>query len=90
MLGERKKGETAMTTCRLAVSPLMMIVGKRVVSELFEYRDALAGIGVGAEERVEEAHHAARESLGMDNEELGYILTLHTLQAGGARYLAQC
>lgn len=52
MLGARKKGETAMTTCRLAVSPSMMIVGRRVVSELLEYRDALAGIGVGAEERV--------------------------------------
>lgn len=52
MLGARKKGETAMATCRLAVSPSMMIVGGRVVSELLEYRDALAGIGVGAEERV--------------------------------------
>lgn len=52
MLGERKKGETAMATCRLAVYPSMMIVGRRVVSELLEYRDALAGIGVGAEERV--------------------------------------
>lgn len=52
MLGLRKKGETAMATCRLVVSPSMMIVGGRVVSELLEYRDALAGIGVGAEERV--------------------------------------
>lgn len=59
------------------------------MSELFKYLDALPRVGVGAEQRAEEARQARGEVLRMDDEQLGDVVSLYVFEPRVARYFAK-
>ena len=64
---------------------------RQQASELLQNLDALLCVGVGGEERCEEAHAlAAAQSLRMHDAQLCHIVAFHLLQSGSVAYLAQC
>ena len=61
-----------------------------VLSELFKYFYSLFCVGMGAEQRAEEACQTRCEMLRMDDEQLGDVVSLDVFKSGVARNLAQC